>query len=197
MRAKRRDDLLHGSAIIKNPARNLRPAALREHIHVSAVEALVHARWIELHRVRRAWVALEQSHDVLAKGTMEETPLETWRLLALPPQYPKRSREEVKARTLLGALECLRSGMTTVQDMVTLYPFDPEHLDAVIEAYEEIGIRAVARAGMTLPAGLPQSMVVIARVEGSKCCVPRSRGSAPSLPRSLTMADSGFFARCG
>jgi len=83
------------------------------------------------------------SHDVLAKGTMEETPLETWRLLALPPQYPKRSREEVKARTLLGALECLRSGMTTVQDMVTLYPFDPEHLDAVVEAYEEIGVRAV------------------------------------------------------
>jgi len=83
------------------------------------------------------------SHDTLAKGTMEETPLETWRLLALPPQYPKRSRAEIRARTLLGALECLRSGMTTVQDMVTLYPFDPEHLDAVVEAYEEIGIRAV------------------------------------------------------
>lgn len=83
------------------------------------------------------------SHDVLAKGTMEETPLETWRLLALPPQYPKRSREEIKVRTLLGALECLKSGMTTVQDMVTLYPFDPDHLEAVVEAYEEIGVRAV------------------------------------------------------
>lgn len=83
------------------------------------------------------------SHDVLAKGTMEEEPLETWRLLALPPQYPRRSRAEIRARTLLGALECLRSGMTAVQDMVTLYPFDPEHLDAVVEAYAEIGIRAV------------------------------------------------------
>ncbi len=83
------------------------------------------------------------SHDVLAKGTLEEEPLETWRLLALPPQYPKRSREEIKVRTLLGALECLKSGMTTVQDMVTLFPFDPDHLSAVIEAYEEIGLRAV------------------------------------------------------
>jgi guanine deaminase len=83
------------------------------------------------------------SHDTLAKGTMDETPLETWRLLALPPQYPKRSREEIRARTLIGALECLRSGMTTVQDMVTLYPFDPEHFEAVIEAYEQIGVRAV------------------------------------------------------
>jgi len=83
------------------------------------------------------------SHDTLAKGVMEETPLETWRLMALPPQYPKRSRAEIRARTLIGALECLRSGMTCVQDMVTLYPFDPDHLEAVIEAYEEIGIRAV------------------------------------------------------
>jgi hypothetical protein len=31
------------------------------------------------------------SHDVLAKGTLEEAPLETWRLYALPPQYPPRS----------------------------------------------------------------------------------------------------------
>ena len=41
------------------------------------------------------------SHDVLAKGTLEEMPLETWRLYALPPQYPPRSVEEIYARTLL------------------------------------------------------------------------------------------------
>jgi 5-methylthioadenosine/S-adenosylhomocysteine deaminase len=83
------------------------------------------------------------SHDVLAKGTLEEVPLETWRLYALPPRYPPRSVEEVRARTLLGALECLRSGMTTIQDMLTLYPFEDRHLDAVMHAYEQIGIRVV------------------------------------------------------
>jgi 5-methylthioadenosine/S-adenosylhomocysteine deaminase len=83
------------------------------------------------------------SHDVLAKGTLEEVPLESWRLYALPPQYPPRSVEEVRARTLIGALECLRSGMTTIQDMLTLYPFEDRHLDAVMRAYEEIGIRVV------------------------------------------------------
>jgi 5-methylthioadenosine/S-adenosylhomocysteine deaminase len=83
------------------------------------------------------------SHDVLAKGTLEEVPLEAWRLYALPPQYPPRSVEEVRARTLLGALECLRSGMTTIQDMLTLYPFEDRHLDAVMRAYEQIGIRVV------------------------------------------------------
>jgi 5-methylthioadenosine/S-adenosylhomocysteine deaminase len=83
------------------------------------------------------------SHDVLAKGTLEEVPLETWRLYALPPQYPPRSAEEVYARTLLGALECLRSGMTTIQDMLTLYPYDDDHMDAVMKAYKEVGIRVV------------------------------------------------------
>lgn len=83
------------------------------------------------------------SHDVLAKGTLEEVPLEAWRLYALPPQYPPRSVEEVRARTLLGGLECLRSGMTTIQDMLTLYPYEDRHLDAVMEAYEQIGIRVV------------------------------------------------------
>ncbi len=83
------------------------------------------------------------SHDVLAKGMLEEVPLETWRLYALPPQYPPRSVEEVYARTLLGALECLRSGMTTIQDMLTLYPYQERHLDTVMKAYDQIGIRVV------------------------------------------------------
>src|SRR3954462_4100150 len=83
------------------------------------------------------------SHDVLAKGTLEEVPLESWRLYALPPQYPPRSVEEVRARTLLGALECLRSGMTTIQDMLTLYPYEDRHMDAVMAAYEKVGIRVV------------------------------------------------------
>ena len=83
------------------------------------------------------------SHDVLAKGTLEEVPLESWRLYALPPQYPPRSTEEVYARTLLGALECLRSGMTTIQDMLTLYPYEDRHMEAVMKAYDEVGIRVI------------------------------------------------------
>jgi 5-methylthioadenosine/S-adenosylhomocysteine deaminase len=83
------------------------------------------------------------SHDVLLKGCFETIPLELWLLNALPPAYPKRSTAEIRARTLLGALECLRSGMTTVQDLATIYPFDEEHLDAVLQAYEDIGIRCI------------------------------------------------------
>src|SRR5260221_1459428 len=83
------------------------------------------------------------SHDVLAKGTLEEVPLESWRLYALPPQYPPRSVEEIYARTLLGALECLRSGMAMIQDTLTLYPYEDRHMDAVMAAYDKVGIRVV------------------------------------------------------
>jgi guanine deaminase len=33
--------------------------------------------------------------------------------------------------------------MTTVQDMLTLYPYDDRHMDAVMAAYETVGIRVV------------------------------------------------------
>ena len=83
------------------------------------------------------------SHDVLLKGVFDPMPLQMWFVNALPPQYPIRSADEVRARTLLGAAECLLAGITTVQDMLTLYPFDDALLDAVLEAYDEIGIRTV------------------------------------------------------
>ncbi|MEJ0069607.1 MAG: amidohydrolase family protein [Pseudomonadota bacterium] len=108
------------------------------------------------------------SHDVLAKGTLEEVPLETWRLYALPPQYPPRSVDEIYARTLLGALECLRSGMTTVQDMLTLYPFDEAHFDAVHARLRRDrhprGVRAAVRRqeghrhGAVLARGVPPEL---------------------------------------
>jgi 5-methylthioadenosine/S-adenosylhomocysteine deaminase len=101
---------------------------------IDATEKLVMPGFVNAHY---------HSHDVLLKGCFETIPLELWVLSALPPSYPKRSTAEIRARTLLGALECLRSGMTTVQDLCTIYPFDDEHLEAVLQAYEDIGIRCV------------------------------------------------------
>src|SRR4051812_27322066 len=94
------------------------------------------------------------SHDVLLKGCFETIPLELWVLSALPPSYPKRSTAEIRARTLLGAIECLRGGITTVQDLATIYPFDEEHLEAMLKAYEDVGIRCVFALQITDMAGV-------------------------------------------
>src|ERR1700731_5060811 len=82
------------------------------------------------------------SHDVLCRGLFEELPLEIW-LLYTMPLGQNRSKEEVRARTLVGALESLRCGITTVQDMLGLTPLTEEYTDVVISAYREIGIRVV------------------------------------------------------
>ena len=44
------------------------------------------------------------SHDMLCRGMFEELPLEFWLLYTLP-MGANRSKEEVRARTLVGALE--------------------------------------------------------------------------------------------
>ena len=82
------------------------------------------------------------SHDTLCRGMFEELPLEMW-LLYTMPLGANRSLEEVRARTLVGALESLRCGITTVQDMLGLIPPDDEYVDVVLAAYEEAGIRVV------------------------------------------------------
>ena len=44
---------------------------------------------------------------------------------------------------MLGAAENLRCGVTTVQDMVSVVGPDQRHVDALLSAYKETGIRAV------------------------------------------------------
>jgi len=82
------------------------------------------------------------SHDTLCRGLFEELPLEMWLLYTLP-MGRNRSHAEVRARTLVGALESLRCGITTVQDMLGLIPLNDEYTDIVLSAYRESGIRVV------------------------------------------------------
>ncbi len=82
------------------------------------------------------------SHDTLCRGLFEELPLEMWLLYTLP-MGGHRSTREVRLRTLVGALESLRCGITTVQDMLGLIPLSEAYVDVVLAAYEEIGARVV------------------------------------------------------
>jgi 5-methylthioadenosine/S-adenosylhomocysteine deaminase len=83
------------------------------------------------------------SHDVMAKGLFEEMPFDVWAVHTNPANYGRRSHEEVRVRTLLGAAESLRNGITTIQDFLTVVPQDEAYVDTVLSAYEEAGIRVV------------------------------------------------------
>src|SRR3984893_5386468 len=66
------------------------------------------------------------SYDVLAKGLLEDMPFDVWALHSQPSYFGPRSRAELRTRTLLGALECIRNGVTTLQDMNSLVPQNEE-----------------------------------------------------------------------
>jgi cytosine/adenosine deaminase-related metal-dependent hydrolase len=81
------------------------------------------------------------SHDVLMKGLFEEMPFDIWTVHTGAASYGPRSHREVRIRTLIGAAEMLRNGITAVQDFLTVYPPDPAYVDTVLSAYAEAGIR--------------------------------------------------------
>jgi cytosine/adenosine deaminase-related metal-dependent hydrolase len=79
----------------------------------------------------------------MAKGLFEEMPFDVWAVHTNTASYGVRTHREVRLRTLIGASEMLRNGITTVQDFLTLYPQDEAYLDTVLSAYAEAGIRVV------------------------------------------------------
>ena len=87
--------------------------------------------------------AHSHSHDVLLRGVFEQQPLEVWGLAAFPSGWPRRPTEEILLRTELHAAECLRGGITTVQDMVTIVGPDEDHAAAIIDGYVRSGLRTV------------------------------------------------------
>jgi 5-methylthioadenosine/S-adenosylhomocysteine deaminase len=83
------------------------------------------------------------SYDVLAKGLLEDMPFDVWALHSQPAYFGPRSQAELRLRTLVGAIDSLRHGITTVQDMCSLVPMDEATLDTILAAYREIGLRTV------------------------------------------------------
>jgi 5-methylthioadenosine/S-adenosylhomocysteine deaminase len=78
------------------------------------------------------------------KGQLPGLPLEIFMLYespALPGLMP--NPREAYVRTMLAALEMLRTGVTAVQDDAFFVPYPtPEIVDAVLQAYADCGIRA-------------------------------------------------------
>ena len=85
------------------------------------------------------------SHDNFNRGWLDNMPLELW-MAKVRPFYSgvRHTPRQVYYRTLLGAAEMLKTGTTSVMDDVLLNSAtDEKSLEAVIKAYEDIGMRAV------------------------------------------------------
>jgi 5-methylthioadenosine/S-adenosylhomocysteine deaminase len=78
------------------------------------------------------------------KGALPGLPLEVFMLYESPAlEVLLPTPREAYVRTLLAAMEMLRSGVTAVQDDAFFVPYPtPEIIDAVMAAYRDAGIRA-------------------------------------------------------
>lgn len=78
------------------------------------------------------------------KGMLPSLPLEIFMLYESPDLEALRpSPREAYVRTMLAAMEMLKTGTTSVQDDAFFVPHPtPEVIDAVMQAYRDVGIRA-------------------------------------------------------
>jgi 5-methylthioadenosine/S-adenosylhomocysteine deaminase len=77
------------------------------------------------------------------KGSLDSLPLEIFMLFESPASGAAVAPRTAYIRTLLGALEMLRGGVTCVLDDAFFVPSPtPELIDAVMQAYADCGIRA-------------------------------------------------------
>jgi cytosine/adenosine deaminase-related metal-dependent hydrolase len=83
------------------------------------------------------------SPDNLIRGTAPDLPLELWSLHSAAGRERRTPREAYVA-AMLGAIEMLRTGTTTVLDHIRVSPdIDSETLNAAAQAYADVGMRAV------------------------------------------------------
>jgi guanine deaminase len=89
------------------------------------------------------------SHEHFQKGRIENLPLELWMHYVRTPIPVLLNPRQTYLRTMIGAIEALRSGTTLVLDDLALgAAINRENLDAVFQAYEDIGIRALVGFAM-------------------------------------------------
>jgi cytosine/adenosine deaminase-related metal-dependent hydrolase len=84
------------------------------------------------------------SPGTLMKGSLDGLPLELFMLYEVPPLADVSSAGRLAyVRTMLGAVEMLRRGVTCVHDDAFHVPMaTPESVDAIMQAYLDAGIRA-------------------------------------------------------
>jgi cytosine/adenosine deaminase-related metal-dependent hydrolase len=84
------------------------------------------------------------SSGAFNRGLVDNLPLELFMLYELPPfDFGPFSPQLYRARVLFGSLEMLRGGVTSILDDPIYSPGPtPETIDAVMGAYEQLGVRA-------------------------------------------------------
>jgi 5-methylthioadenosine/S-adenosylhomocysteine deaminase len=84
------------------------------------------------------------SHEHFQRGRTENLPLELWQHYVRPPVPVPLTPRQVYLRAALGAIESLRTGATTiVDDSAVGGAIVRDNVDATLQAYDDVGVRAL------------------------------------------------------
>ncbi len=92
------------------------------------------------------------SNENWFRGRWDNLPLEPWMLFSYPAVGgPEQGPREIYVRTLIGGLEMIHSGATSVVDFIYEQgaALSYESLGAVVQAYRDLGLRALVAIGMS------------------------------------------------
>ncbi len=91
----------------------------------------------------------QHSHEHFQRGRTENLPLELWMHLVRTRVPVKLNTRQVYLRTMIGAIESLRTGCTTLVDDLALGPaIARDQINAVLQAYDDAGVRALVGFAM-------------------------------------------------
>ena len=89
------------------------------------------------------------SHEHFHKGRAENLPLELWMHHVRAPLMVELTPRQAYLRTMIGAIEALRSGTTTVvDDLILGAKINRANVEATLQAYDDVGIRAMVGFAM-------------------------------------------------
>src|SRR3954454_6142015 len=78
------------------------------------------------------------SHEGFYKGRKDNMPLELWMNYVRPLKPIELSPREIYLRTMIGAMEAVHSGTTTLVDDTNVAPrIRQDQIEAVLQAYED------------------------------------------------------------
>ncbi len=91
----------------------------------------------------------QHSHEHFQRGRTENLPLELWMHLVRTRMPVPLTPRQAYLRTMIGAIESLRTGCTTlVDDMALGAAIDRPRIEACLQAYDDAGIRALVGFAM-------------------------------------------------
>ena len=145
----------------------------------------------------------QHSNEHFQRGRAENLPLELWMQLVRPRLPVPLTPRQVYLRTMIGAIESLRTGCTTlVDDFPQAAGIDRNAVDAALQAYDDAGIRALLGFGM-MDRALIDSLpfvddLVPAELAAQLRAAPRtSAGQFEALMRELAAARHPRERRVG